>query len=155
MTIQIRQFKPSDSEPILTLVERFSEFELPEWRQKDEVDRANRAFLARAMKQLDPGTVIFIAEEDDGTFAGFLHLQTQTDYFNGEKHGYISDVAVAREFEGHGIGRMLLETAEDWTRTNGYHLLTLYVFAGNTHARQIYERHGFSQEVIKYVKVIE
>lgn len=50
---------------------------------------------------------------------------------------------------------MLLETAEEWTRTNGYRLLALYVFAGNARARQIYEKHGFDQEVIKYVKVIE
>ena len=154
MTIRIRPYQPFDSEFILSLVTRFSEFELPEWRSKDEIDQANRIFLEEAMKELDPDSALFIAEEERGAFAGFIHLQTQTDYFNGERHGYISDLAVAREFEGQGVGRMLLETAENWTRTKGYSLLTLYVFAGNRRAQHVYEKRGFHQEVIKYVKMI-
>ena len=152
MAIRIRPYQPSDREFVLSLVTRFSEFELPEWRQKDEIDQANRFFLKQAMRH--PDSAIFVAEEESGALAGFIHLQAQTDYFSGEKHGYISDVAVSKDFEGQGIGRMLLETAEHWTRTQGYHILTLYVFAGNTRARQIYEKQGFSQEVIKYVKTI-
>ena len=154
MTIRIRRYKPSDREFILSLVKRFSEFELPEWRRREDIDQANRAFLEPVLKQSEPDSAILIAEEEGGALAGFVHLQTQTDYFSGEKHGYISDLAVDQGFEGQGIGRMLLEAAEDWARTNGYHLLTLYVFAGNTRARQIYEKQGFAQEVIKYVKVI-
>ncbi len=34
----------------------------------------------------------------------------------------------------------------------GFRLLTLCVFAGNIHAQRIYEKAGFEQEVIKYVK---
>ena len=154
MTIRIRRYKPSDREFILSLVKRFSEFELPERRRREDIDQANRAFLEPVLKQSEPDSAILIAEEEGGALAGFVHLQTQTDYFSGEKHGYISDLAVDQGFEGQGIGRMLLEAAEDWARTNGYHLLTLYVFAGNTRARQIYEKQGFAQEVIKYVKVI-
>jgi ribosomal protein S18 acetylase RimI-like enzyme len=154
MTVQIRNFIPSDREHILSLVGRFSEFELPSWRQKEEIDRANRSFLEQAMNEPEPGSAIFVAEDEQGAFAGFIHLQTQTDYFSGEKQGYISDLAVDPKLEGQGIGRLLLEAAEDWTRSNGYPLLTLYVFAGNTRARQIYEKHGFREEVIKYVKVL-
>ena len=66
--------------------------------------------------------------------AGFIHLETQADYFSGEKHGYISDLAVSKSFEGRGVGRILLEAAEAWARVNGYRLLTLYVFSGNTRA---------------------
>lgn len=152
MTIQIRPYQPKDSEFILALVTRFSEFGLPTWRQADEIDHANRAFLEQALKQPEPDSAIFVAEDNGKTLAGFIHLQTQTDYFNGEKHGYISDLAVDTFFEGRGIGRLLLETAEEWARTKGYHLLTLYVFAGNTHAQRLYEKQGFKPEVVKYVK---
>jgi ribosomal protein S18 acetylase RimI-like enzyme len=155
MNVLIRKFNPSDRDHILSLVERFSKFELPAWRPKEEIDRANRSFLEQAMKEPAPNAAIFIAETESGDFAGFIHLQTQTDYFSGEKHGYISDLAVAQEFECHGIGRQLLETAEEWARSSGYHLLTLYVFAGNSRARRIYEKYGFRQEVIKYAKGIQ
>jgi len=154
MVFRVRKFTPADSEFITSLVTRFSEFDLPEWRRTNEIDDANRTSLQKAMEQPEPDSAIFIAEDETGVPVGFIHLQAQTDYFSGEKHGYISDLAVDKSFEGRGVGRILLETAEEWARTKGYRLLTLYVFAGNTRAQQIYEKHGFSQEVVKYVKVI-
>jgi ribosomal protein S18 acetylase RimI-like enzyme len=155
MTIRIRTFKPSDSDFIASLVTRFSEFDLPAWRSASEVDHTNRILLQKVMEQPEPDSMIFVAEDENGRQAGFIHLQTQTDYFNGEKHGYISDLAVDKSFEGQGVGRMLVDQAEEWGLQKGYHFLTLYVFAGNQRAQRMYERNGFYQEVIKYVKVIK
>lgn len=154
MTIQIRTFKPSDGEFIISLAARFSEFDLPEWRLRPEIDNANRAVLQKALDQPEPDSTLFVAEDETGRPVGFIHLQTQIDYFTGEKHGYISDLAVDKSVEGQGIGRRLLETAEAWGRTKGYRLLTLYVWAGNRRAQQLYQKYGFSQEVVKYVKMI-
>ncbi len=154
MVIRVRVFEPSDSDFIKSLIPRFSEFDLPAWRQRDEIDQATQTSLQKAMEEPEPDSAIFIVEDESGTPAGFIHLETQVDYF-GEKHGYISDLAVDKSFEGQGVGHLLLEKAEEWTRTKGYCLLSLYVFAGNTHARRIYEKHGFDQEVIKYVKEIK
>ncbi len=155
MTIHIRIFKSSDSKFISSLVTRFSEFDLPEWRVMNEIDDTNRILLQKAMEQPEPDSIIFVAEDEKGRLAGFIHLQTQTDYFNGEKHGYISDLAVDKFFEGQGIGRILMGKAEEWTLQKGYRLLTLHVFAGNRHAQHVYEKHGFSQEIIKYAKAIK
>ena len=153
MTIRIRPYEPGDRDFILSLVGRFSGFELPAWRRAEDVDRTNRTSLAEALEEPDPGSAFLLAEEENIP-AGFIHLQAQSDYFSGEAHGYISDVAVAPDFEGRGVGRLLLDTAEDWARSKGYSLLTLYVFAGNTHARRVYERFGFQEEVIKYGKIL-
>lgn len=153
--IQIRTFKTSDIEFITSLITRFSEFDLPAWRTAAEINHTNRALLHQAMAQPEPDSAIFIAEDEAGRPAGFIHLQTQTDYFSGEKHGYVSDLAVDQAFEGQGVGRLLLETAEAWSRTKGYVLLTLYVFAGNARAQRLYEKHGFNPELVKYVKRIE
>jgi ribosomal protein S18 acetylase RimI-like enzyme len=99
-------------------------------------------------------SAIFVAEDENGKLAGFIHLQAENDYFRNEKYGYISDLAVDASFEGQGIGRKLLDTAEEWARAKGYRLLALYVFSGNRRARQLYEKYGFTEEVIKYVKVV-
>lgn len=155
MAISVRSFIPQDKEFVLSLVSRFSEFELPKWRQTDEIDNTNRAALAKAMEQLEPESAIFVAEDETTGPVGFIHLQTRIDYFSGEKQGYISDIAVDSSCEGRGIGRMLLGTAENWSREKGYALLTLFVFAGNTHAQQIYEKSGFAQDIIRYAKVID
>ncbi len=155
MSIHVRPCLPADHEYISALIARFSEFALPDWRSAEEIDRTNRLSLQTALEEPEPGAAILVAEDDTQGPLGFIHLQTQVDYFSGEKHGYISDVAVSKSAEGRGVGRVLLEAAESWARSNGYRLLTLYVFAANAHARQVYERDGFQPEVIKYVKVIK
>ncbi len=152
MTIQISPLTPSDTNFIESLIPRFSEFDLPPWRQKDEIDNANLASLKKAMETPEPGSAIYIVEDKSGKPAGFLHLQTQTDYFNREKVAYISDIAVDTTFEGQGIGRILLDKAEAWAREQGCSLLTLYVFSNNSRARKVYEKLGFKEEVTKYVK---
>jgi GNAT superfamily N-acetyltransferase len=154
MTVRIRPCLPADREFISALVTRFSEFALPDWRSSDEIDRTNRLSLQKALEHPEPGAAILVAEDETQGPVGFIHLQTQVDYFSGERHGYISDLAVSKSVEGRGVGRILLEAAESWARSNGYRLLTLYVFAANARARQVYERDGFQPEVVKYVKVI-
>ena len=155
MTILVRSFVPQDKDFILSLVSRFSDFELPKWRQTDEIDNTNRLALLKAMEQPEPESAIFVAEDETAGPVGFIHLQTRTDYFNGEKQGYISDIAVDSSYEGRGIGRVLLGIAESWSREQGYTVLTLFVFAGNTHAQQIYEKSSFGQDIIRYAKVID
>jgi ribosomal protein S18 acetylase RimI-like enzyme len=152
MTIHIRPFTSLDTEFITTLIPRFSEFDLPTWRQRDEIDSTNSASLKQAMEAPEPDSAIFIAEDEEGKRAGFLHLQTQTDYFNGSKVAYISDIAVDSAFEGQGIGRILLDKAEDWAREQDCSLLTLYVFSNNLRARKVYEKLGFKEEITKCVK---
>jgi RimJ/RimL family protein N-acetyltransferase len=52
------------------------------------------------------------------------------------------------------VGRLLMDAAEDWAREKGYQRLTLDVFAGNERARRVYEKNGFTEEVVKYVKPV-
>ncbi|MCE1254452.1 MAG: GNAT family N-acetyltransferase [Anaerolineae bacterium] len=155
MNTIIRPAKPADNEFILSLVERFSEFELPHWRSREEINSANLTSMQKAVQDPEDGSLILIAEDETEDRLGFIHLQTQTDYFNGQKQGYISDLAVKQGAEGRGIGHLLLDAAETWAQEQGFGLLTLYVFAGNSHARAVYEKYGFSPEVVKYARVVK
>jgi ribosomal protein S18 acetylase RimI-like enzyme len=155
MSIRVRSFLPTDRECINALVIRLSEFDLPEWRQAAQIDDTNISALIDAMEEPEPDTAIFVAEyEAVGQPVGFVRLQTQIDYFSKEKHGYIANIAVEKSFEGQGVGRMLLEAAEIWAREKGYDRLKLHVFVENERAQRVYEKNGFQQDVIQYVKVI-
>jgi len=154
MTYQVRTALPSDTDFIISLLARLSEFDLPQWRSRHEIDNTNLLSIKNALQQLKPDSLILVAVEKAGVAVGFIHLQTQTDFFSGEKQGYISELVVERSCEGRGIGLLLLERAEEWACTNGHSLLSLNVFADNSRARQMYTKNGFEEEVVKYIKVL-
>lgn len=151
MNIQIRPFNATDIDFIESLIPRFSEFELPHWRTKTEIDSINLKSLQEAMKTPDRNSAIFIAVDENENRAGFIHLQLQADYFNAKKAAYISDIAVDSKFEGRGVGRILLDKAREWANEQECSLISLYVFANNMRARKIYEKLGFKEEVVKYI----
>jgi ribosomal protein S18 acetylase RimI-like enzyme len=155
MTIRIRLFNQNDRKFILSLIERFSEFDLPEWRSSHEINRTNKKKLENAIKNPKLESEIYVAEDENGKSAGFIHLETQIDYFSGEKLGYIADIAVDKAFERKGIGKSLLKTGEEWAKQRGYKLMWLYVFSGNTRAKAIYKNLGYEEEVVKLVKRIK
>jgi GNAT superfamily N-acetyltransferase len=155
MSFHIRRYTPADQEFVLSLAKRFSDFELPDWRSTAELDAANQVALKKVIEEPEPESALLLAEDEIGRPAGFVYAHAQVDFFNGQKVGYLSDLAVDKAFEGQGVGRLLMEAAETWAREQGYLKLALNVFATNTRARQTYEKFGFQQEVVKYVKPLE
>ena len=155
MLIIIRAFLPKDHESIIELTKRLSEIDMPEWRKAEQIENTNIAMVKNAMEESDPDNVILVAQAAiENQVVGYIRLQTQTDYFSGEKYGYVANIAVNRAFEGQGVGHKLLERAENWTRDKGYTHLKLHVFVENTRALQVYEKYGYNQDIIEYVKVL-
>ena len=63
-----------------------------------------------------------------------------------------SVIAVSEAAEGTGVGRALMERAEQWSRQRGLAFLTLNVFAANARALRLYEQAGFIAEALRYAK---
>src|SRR5439155_22948535 len=145
----IRLTHADDDEFILGLAERFVAFELPAWRKRSETLAGIRADIARHLRDQPAGSHLFVAENDDGERCGFLHLQTQKDFFTGALNCHISDIVVAPEFDGRGIGHAMLYYAEHWAKQHRCHFITLAVFPGNGRARSVYERHGYGIELLR------
>jgi ribosomal protein S18 acetylase RimI-like enzyme len=154
-TIRIRPASIDDKEFILSLLPRLVEFGPPVWRDVPQMLIVDHQVLSNIFHQQPPGTAIFIAENSDGVKLGFIHLETGTDYYNHEKHGHVANVIVAPAGEGQGIGRLLMAQAEAWGRSQGYRWLALSVFAQNHRAREIYQRLGYGEDIMKYVKELD
>lgn len=152
LNIQIRAASVEDRDFILSLVPRLVEFGPPPWRNIPQMINTDIEVLTDKLNNRSPDTAFFIAEDENGVPLGFIHLQTGADYYNHEKHGHIANVIVAAEGEGRGIGRILMEKGEAWARAQGYRWLTLSVFAQNAHAREVYRRLGYGEDIMKYVK---
>jgi ribosomal protein S18 acetylase RimI-like enzyme len=155
-SFEIRPATPDDTGFILSLAPRFVGFALPKGRRKRETLAGIRADIERALRDAPPADHFFVAEEAgaEPERVGFLHLQVQRDFFSGARACHISDLAVATGKDGRGIGFALLAHAETWAHGHRCKLLTLGVFPGNTRARALYERAGFTTELLRMTKPV-
>jgi ribosomal protein S18 acetylase RimI-like enzyme len=152
--IRITLATGDDDEFILSLVPRFVNFELPAWRRRQACIEGIRADLLRGLDESPANRYLFVAENADGERAGFIHLQRTVDFFTGHNNCHISDLAVAPQHEGKGVGKALLAHAETWAAAQGCRLLTLAVFPGNERARALYAAAGYATDLLRLAKPV-
>jgi ribosomal protein S18 acetylase RimI-like enzyme len=154
MSNLIRRGRPEDAAIILKLVERLVAFGPPEYRNAAEMVRVDQARIAEALRASGDDPLVLVATVEDAV-AGFVHLHSLTDHYNDRPHGHISDLVVAPDFEGRGVGRRLLDAARDWAVAQGFRWLTLSVFEANARAAALYEQAGFKRDILRMVQPLE
>jgi ribosomal protein S18 acetylase RimI-like enzyme len=154
MSLLIRLAEEEDDDFILEQVPRFVDFTLPPWRRRYECIEGIRNDLLRHLEDQPSNSYLFVAEDEDGERAGFIHLQRTADFFTGRSNCHISDIAVAPQHEGRGVGKALLAHAEAWAREHQCQLVTLAVFPGNERARALYEASGYTPDLLRLAKPV-
>jgi len=97
---------------------------------------------------------IFVAEDERHAFLGYVWVGEGGNMMTGLKHGYVYDVFVKKEFRGRGIGRTLLEKAQNYCREKGYSRILLMVSVNNANATELYNKMGFKTEQMHMGKVL-
>ncbi|HEY9449067.1 MAG TPA: GNAT family N-acetyltransferase [Gemmatimonadaceae bacterium] len=152
--ITIRTATMDDGVWILPLSSRLHDFGPPSWRPREEMDAVVAADIEAALRAPKEGQVVLVAQDGNGEPLGFVHVHSAVDYFTHEVHSHVSDLAIARDAEGRGVGRALMIAAESWAAARGHRLLTLNVFDSNHRARRLYARLGYSADTTKLVKIL-
>jgi ribosomal protein S18 acetylase RimI-like enzyme len=94
----------------------------------------------------------FIATTDEGTPAGFVWMAKTHNDFTGQLEASLLNQYVAEPYRGQGLGRRLMETAEEWARQQGLPRISLSVGAHNKLARRLYETLGYQVDVLRMTK---
>jgi ribosomal-protein-alanine N-acetyltransferase len=86
--------------------------------------------------------IYFVAKDSNVVtgYCGMWHVVTE---------GHITNVAVAEEHRGRGIGDMLINALESEARAREMIGLTLEVRIGNEKAMRLYSKHGFKIEGLR------
>ena len=79
---------------------------------------------------------IWVAAGDD-RLVGYIVVRV----VDGDAH--IDQVSTVRSHQGRGVGRRLVETAEDWARAEGYARVTLTTFTDVSWNAPYYRRLGY------------
>jgi ribosomal protein S18 acetylase RimI-like enzyme len=95
--------------------------------------RANEVMVLKAIEQ--PGSVILIYKEDSIT--GCVNLQQ-----NGNKL-YLGMFSVLPQLQGGGIGKKILQAAEEHAENINCHSIYMSVISVRTELIDWYKRHGF------------
>jgi len=148
--LRIRPVEQSDATAIVALAGRFADVR-PGWRGYAEVVAGTERALSAAVHEPRDDRAVFVALDGE-TFAGFVFVDTEIDFFTGEPHAHISEIAVVRD--GLGAGRALMAAAEAWAAARGSRYVSLHVTAKNTRARALYERLGFEVEHTRLTKLL-
>jgi ribosomal protein S18 acetylase RimI-like enzyme len=89
---------------------------------------------------------IFVAEDENHTFLGYVLIGENINMITGASHGFIYDIFVKEEYRGKGVGTTLLEKAESYCREKGYPRVGLMVSTDNQLALKLYTKMGFKAE---------
>ena len=98
---------------------------------------------------------IFVAVHDDEIF-GYITIHTKhvsDDIDDGPReYGFISDVFVSEEVRGQGVGKMLLEHAQNYAKLKQTKEIMIGVLAANQVAKSLYLQSGFEEFAITLEK---
>jgi ribosomal protein S18 acetylase RimI-like enzyme len=155
--IIIRKALPGDAEFIAAHTHRLLNFNLPGWRvnEKSKMIQADIQHITKALLKNNSDDCVFVAIDTFNKPCGFIRVVLQTDYYTGERHAHVNDIVVITEAEGQGVGKALLQKADEWAVAHNSRWITLNVFEENKHARAVYEKNGYNIEWIKYLKQLK
>ena len=116
--------------------------ELPESAHTPSMD----AFLAGEPHESLLPSAVFVVERPDGKLAGFLELSVRN--YAEECAGstpYVESWYVDADVREQGLGRGLMQAAEDWARANGYPEMASDALLENELSHRAHKAVGFTE----------
>jgi ribosomal protein S18 acetylase RimI-like enzyme len=144
MNVHIREAKATDMPLVKKMAVKTSWEYIPE-TQKKLLDREKWnmhvvEYYENVLK--DENSDVFVAEDERHKYIGHLVVGQTIGTISELRFGYIYDIFIEEEFRGKGIGKLLLEKAEDYCRKKGHSRIALSVLATNDPAIKLYIRTG-------------
>lgn len=152
MGFHVRPARSEDGDAMMALMPRLASFEVPKSRNPADLWRSDAAMLQRWLDGDAGECLVHVAVDGAQEVLGFALVSLRPELLSHEPSAHLEAIAVSEGAEGAGIGRALLEAAENEARAQGAQTMTLHVFASNTRARDFYEKAGYDGEILRYTK---
>ena len=137
---KIREAKPADSARLVEMIRGDLGHEVSE----KEV-RKNLAALKKA------GETPLVATLDKKV-VGMIGLHRMVTVHRPAPVGRIPALVVAKEAQGHGLGRMLVDAAEQWCRKKGCQIIEVTSNDRRAQAHAFYRHMGYERTSIRFFK---
>ena len=151
MDFVIREAVSADIPHILKIMPRLAEFELPPRRTSEMLWSEDAKLLKRWADGDAPHCFVHVAD-CDGSVVGVTIVTLGEEFFDHTPSAHLEVVCVAKSADGHGVGRTLIANAEAEAQQRGAGSLSLHVVANNRRARHVYQKIGFTEELVRCIK---
>jgi ribosomal protein S18 acetylase RimI-like enzyme len=127
--------------------------EVPD-RSIQETRRTNLGQL-RDILGLPEGGLFVAVDAEQRLIGHVIVLGNNIDSVTDLPQAWVYDLSVRREWWGRGVGRRLMQTAEEFAMSLGLEWIGLGVTAGNQRALSFYEELGYQKERFQMAKRLE
>jgi len=115
------------------------------WKDQEVLARADRAFRRWTRSRMkNKRLVAWLGEKRDGTIVACGCVWLQPVHPSPQRkrtlRPYLLSMYTEPESRGHGIATKIVQAAMDWSRQQGYHVLTLHA---SDMGKRVYKRLGF------------
>lgn len=137
--MKIRPAKAEDAAQVLEISKEVNRF-LASRRPEVGEFKNPLGFYPQAIKE----KLIFVAEEG-GLVVGYVLavINEKPDDLSRFPHLNVDELAVAKEFQGSGVGKALMEEIQRWAKEKGLKSIRLSVWEFNPIAIRFYEKLGY------------
>jgi GNAT superfamily N-acetyltransferase len=136
---KIREVKPSDAPKLVDLIHELGH-EISEKQVRKNLAKLKKAGETPLAATLGKRVV------------GLCGISARVTIHRPAPLGRITAMVVAKEAQRHGIGRMLIEAAEDWMRKKGCELVEVTSNDRRAEAHAFYRHLGYERTSIRFLK---
>lgn len=145
--VSIRPYRDDDLTATLRCVIELQNFERtlePRLRPGEEMAEE---YWAHVLSRCEASNGRVLVAEDDGHIVGLVAVVAAEPFMELDDpsgtYGLVTDLFVATSYRKRGLGRVLLEHAEDFARAAGARELRIGILSANDTARRLYTDCGF------------
>ncbi|MGB5951414.1 MAG: GNAT family N-acetyltransferase [Ornithinimicrobium sp.] len=151
--VVIRAFEAQDRASVMAMAGRLMTG-VAEWRNQNAAQSAVSSWVADSLDAADPATQpVMVAVSTGDTVVGLVTTGTRP-HWTGDVDAYVGELVVTEQAAGQGIGRRLMEAAEEWAASVGHQRLTIETGGANTAARGFYMTAGYVEEEVILSKAL-
>ena len=147
-----RPAEPDDYDALLKLLPQLADFDIPVRRFANNLWEGDAELLKSVLDKETQVTFADVAVDSGNQISGLILVTMRDEILSHEPSAHLEAIVVSPSARGQGLGRRLLQRAEDRVKELGAKTLTLHVFANNQRARSLYRSHGFDQEMLRCIK---
>ncbi len=153
MKISIRSGIPADLTQIEALLPRLADFDVPSHRLPEHLWQCDQTMIRNWAGGERPDVDVAVAVVGE-RIVGLAIISVTKDILSGQPSVHLETLAVDASVEGRGVGSALMNETDTMALKRGAASISLHVFSNNTRARQLYERHGYHGELMRYYKPV-